>query len=119
MKACKIKILALGFLLGLAVVVPTRAADKPNQAVGRYQVVISGDRTSYALVIDTVTGQVWDKDDPDFKKKRTADTDKADGPVGRYQVVISGDRTYYALVIDTVTGEVWDKDDPDFKKKKN
>jgi hypothetical protein len=115
----KVEALALGSLLALAAVWPIRAAEKPVLAVGRYQVAISGDRAYYAVVIDTVTGQVWDRDDPDFKKKRAADTDKPEGPVGRYQVVISGDRTYYAAVIDTVTGQVWDRDDPDFKKKKN
>jgi hypothetical protein len=119
MKVWKIKVLALGCLLALAAAVPVRAAEKPGPAVGRYQVVISGDRTSYALVIDTVTGQVWEKNGPDFKKQKAADAGKPNGPVGRYQVVISGDRTYYALVIDTITGQVWERSDPEFKKKKN
>jgi hypothetical protein len=119
MKVCKITILVIGFLLLLAIALPIRAAETPKEAVGRYQVVISGDRTYYALVIDTVTGQVWDEKDADFKKKRAAEGEKPVGPVGRYQVVISGDRTYYALVIDTVTGQVWGERDADFKKKKN
>jgi hypothetical protein len=118
MKSSEIKVLVVGSL-ALALVLPLRAAEKLGEFVGRYQVVISGDRTYYALVIDTVTGQVWEKGDDDFKKKRIAGPLKPGEFVGRYQVVISGDRAYYALVIDTVTGQVWEKGDDDFKKKKH
>lgn len=70
MKKWDMKSVVIGALAALALVVTAGAAYKPAEAVGRYQVVISGDRTYYALVIDTVTGQVWDRTDDDFKKKK-------------------------------------------------
>jgi len=52
------KNLAIGFLLGICLLLAVGSADKSN-TTGRYQCCAAGDDSLAVFVIDTQTGQTW------------------------------------------------------------
>lgn len=67
MKNNNIKQLAIGLILGVALVTAIGAMVPGTPAVGRFQLGTDGGR---AIVIDTMTGQIWSATDADFAKPK-------------------------------------------------
>jgi hypothetical protein len=61
------KQLALGLVLGATLVTAIGAMVSGSPTVGRFQL---GTDKSQALIIDTVTGQVWNQQDAEFSKPK-------------------------------------------------
>jgi hypothetical protein len=76
MKAIDIKSALLGLIIGVLVTLGVGASRSELTGIRRYQI---GGTHSHGLVIDTVTGQVWQEflppgsgsSDPDFAKIKT------------------------------------------------
>jgi hypothetical protein len=72
-KTIEIKSMFLGLLVGVVAFVAIGAALKAGDTAGRYQIVAGPNR---AYVLDTATGQVWQKmitdvvNDEDFAKPK-------------------------------------------------